>query len=1506
MFSRIKSISFVGTLILALISPATPASIAAVTNLQTEVIFNGSAINGTVEVLEVVGDNFSVVEGQTGLSPTFADLANGDYVVVASQNQDSPTDYLMFYSVFELSVGESGVTAFHARGDSSSPVAEVAGVYQLEIAVANYYLPVLMPDGSALPTPDAAVQDQYGFNGELQVANGSNWDFVMPWMGYFEMGESGLVSGGVAGMIGDPGTYRVVVDPSGFSDVRVFSSEFTVAPDHDFSSQVALTELNLASVNFQVSPMSVDGNSVLTSSAVRVFAADTGPTGGPTGGSPSAPQKGEFVTDSGTSDGSALSFSLADGSYVLDVVPQGGGVGLAEKTYYLVMSGSGPAVTDAAGTTYSANSGVFELPVASANILGTLQDSGGSPIVPDYLNSKWINVNLLQSYDGGNYFGWVSSTDVDATGQFAFAVSAAGEYKLEIEFNGFPDFGGISQLVTFTDLNIDTPQTFTLTPAAPDLKIAVRLPGGDSNLANADIEIFNGYEYVGRGSTSESGIAALTLPDVDSQTVEYELRVNPPRSAFGTAKISYTAEVVDDGSTRTVSVKTRTSSPTTVAPVDFITILTLGVPTLSGVVTDPNGSLVRNVEVVPINTVTGQDIWESMAVTDAFGRWSMALAEGSYDVFARAPWGDVTFGDGERVGPVAVDASGNATSVPAGVTAESFDLSLSNPTWSGTLVDPNDSSNVLTMGNICLATGSYEMRNWNCAQTNSEGKWSLSKPSGFTGFLEIDELMISEWGTGAFAERRLEGATAIESVLGTYVAGNSYENIQLSPKAPNLKITVSAGAEKAARVWVSVESAGAGFNEWLGGGETNSDGVANIGIPDANLNSQLIVQVYVEHVDSLSQDYSNTRATLTGSPSGGVRTEAVSLSEPNFSVTLSEPSSGPAVSYGWIEIMNQATGEWVGGANTNQSGTAAMNLPADATYDVTVNPSWNGDSSFTKKTYVVEVNAGGALTSVKDSNAVTVAGAGSPVVYPLVLGTPSLTGLVRDSSGNAQADSWVAPINHTTKEYLWYLGANTRSGGQFSMDLANGQYYLEAQPSWRNSGDTTSAQCSVEIASGSLNQSWAAADRCAIDVNGNALLDLRAPNLSFTLKDASGAVVPYANVGMFLNEWSVWAQSNRYGVVSLFVSGSDIDAQTTLASGTHDIRIVVEPPYGNGDIARIECDSGESQPLCAQIPDYDQANPSNLDTAIGALALSEVSFAAPNTKLRVADPAGSPLLAAGSWVNIFEEVAGETQWVAGANSDSNGWVSFNLDEDINKTYMVEVNPAYEKRDDYAQTTYAGLNQAGLVSQQLFNLGTPNFKLKVRKADNSGVSRWGWVGVEEVDANGDYIDWVTGVGTDRNGDVALSLEANKRYRIILNPGEVSDGSITRCLFEVDVLGVVSSVSGSCDSLVSFAPDVWTIKLSVGNVTGHIYYGDSSTALGGAIIQATSGAGADTETVTTVAATDGSYGLDLDLSATWTITAVYAKDPEDSNVYVQDSTPLTVNSGTSTANLTFTAS
>lgn len=1582
MFSRIKSISFVGALVLALISPSTPVSVSyadfgiAAINLETEVVFDGSVVEGGVGIYDASGNE---VDAQSGMAQTFAALADGSYVVFA-QDMNSP---LMAISGFELTVASSAVTAFHVRGDSTSPVPFAGGVYQLEVFPANYYLPVVMPDGSTLPTPADADQSEYNLNGELEKFNGAGWDSVEGWASYYESDGGGqIVSAGVKGQVTAAGQYRVWVRPSGFVAAEAVSVEFTVTEGGP-GSQVALTTLQLTTPAVSVHVVSPDDPSTaIAESGIKIFDSvgnylnevQSNSAFGPkylafeaagtyeleaftndAGYSSYAPQKytvtvvdssgvltgtisgespdangvyflglsssnllisavdptdssaltqsvvrvfqttsngKEYVTEAWTNDGSTLALNLDDGDYVIDVVPEDGNYLLAQKTYDVSVSGGVATVSFNGGSAIAPDgSGVVSLAVALANITARLIDTDGNVVATDYANKQWINVSLMKVGSGTSVGSdYVGSTDVNEQGYFSFSVAETGAYKIEIVPNGFSNVGSLSELITVADVSVVLSVGDLVLPA-PDVMAAVRVPGGSTNLTNAEIEIFSGYEYVGRGSTSERGIASLTFPDVDSKTIEYEVRVNPPRSAFGTARISYTAVVVDDGSTRTVSVETRTDPAVAVTPVEGITILTLGVPTLSGVVTNPLGNVVRNAEVVPIDLATGWEMWEALAVTDAFGRWSMALPEGSYDVRARAPWGDVTFGDGERVGPVAVDTGGSPTSLPAGMNAESFDLSLTNPTWSGTLVDPNDSSQLLTMGNVCLATGSYELRDWNCTQTNSDGQWSLSKPSGFTGFTEFDELIVNEWGTGEFAENRFEGVADIETILGVYIGGSTYENIQLSPKAPNLQITVNAGSGTASRAWVSVENS----TSWLGGGETNASGVANIGIPDANLTDELIVQVHIEHVDSLNQDYANTKVVLTNPGASGTRTETVSLLTPNFSVTLSEPSGGSAISYGWIEIMNQDTGEWVGGANTNQSGSAAINLPSSATYDVTVNPSWNGDSSFTKKTYVVVVDGSAVVTSVTGS---TIDGDG---VYPLVLGTPSLTGLVRDSSGNAQADSWVTPIDHTTQEYLWWLGSNTRSGGQFSMALADGSYYLQAEPSWRNSGDTTSARCSVNISSEALVAN-ADADACAIE-GTNAILNLRAPNLSFTLKDDLGAVVPYANVGMFLNEWSVWAQSNRYGVVSLFVSGSDIDAQTTLASGTHDIRIVVEPPYGNGDIARIECNSGDAQSLCDQIPDYNQDTPGTYEATIDALSLTTVSFAAPNTKLRVADENGDPLLSRGSWVTIFEEVGNDLQWVAGANSDSNGWVSFNLD--TTKTYSVEVNPGYEKRDLYAQKTYSNLTHAQLTTQVLFGLSTPNFKLKIKTSDGTASSRWGWVGVEEVDANAnnDYVDWVGGAGTDKAGEVSLALESSKRYRIILNPGDVTDGSTTRCLFDVDASGVVTSVTGSCDLLALEGGGLWTVKLSAGNVTGTISYNNGSTitTLAGALIKATSG----TETFTAVSAADGTYGLELDDTLTWTITAVYARDPSDSNAYVQQST-ISVTGDSSAANLTFTAS
>jgi hypothetical protein len=541
-----------------------------------------------------------------------------------------------------------------------------------------------------------------------------------------------------------------------------------------------------------------------------------------------------------------------------------------------------------------------------------------------------------------------------------------------------------------------------------------------------------------------------------------------------------------------------------------------------------------------------------------------------------------------------------------------------------------------------------------------------------------------------------------------------------------------------------------------------------------------------------------------------------------------------------------------------------------------VNPAWNATTNFTKNSYEVVVS-GSNVTSVK--RYVSQAPVNAHVetgIYALSLSTPSLSGIVRNSAGQGARDAWVTPIAQNGFEYMWWLGANSRTGGAFSMDLADGIYLLEANPPWSNPlGDTRSKRCEVEIGAGALvdnsGTGW-----CELEGevgSKKAIVDLREPNLTFTLKKDANTVVPFGNVGMFLGNWSVWSQADRNGRVSLNIDGQEIKDLTGLTDGSHDIRIVVEPPYGSSDMARVECNSGDAGAVCQAIPDFTPANLAGFDNAL--VTGFEFVFPAPNTKLQVADPTNQPLAARGSWVVVFEETNNNRQWVAAGNSDANGFVSFNLD--TSKTYTVEVNPPQERRGDLAQKIYSGLSH-GDLDGGLFGLASPNFKVKLFDTGKQSASRWGWIGVEEVDADGNYVRWITGAGTDRQGQVSLSLEPNKRFKISMNPGQGSLGTRTNCIFETDANSVVTLDDAACIDLVGLTSGVWELELSAGNVVGEAFYmeGGVKKLLSGVLIQA-SADGRQTQTTTTKA--DGTYGLTLDEGVEWTIKAFYVAKEND---------------------------
>jgi hypothetical protein len=90
-------------------------------------------------------------------------------------------------------------------------------------------------------------------------------------------------------------------------------------------------------------------------------------------------------------------------------------------------------------------------------------------------------------------------------------------------------------------------------------------------------------------------------------------------------------------------------------------VISLGTGNVAGSVYTPgSGSTtgVANAQVVAINTVTNQEMWEFSTNTTSTGKFTMNLPNGVYKIMARAPWGSNTYGGSDQIGTVTVASSG--------------------------------------------------------------------------------------------------------------------------------------------------------------------------------------------------------------------------------------------------------------------------------------------------------------------------------------------------------------------------------------------------------------------------------------------------------------------------------------------------------------------------------------------------------------------------------------------------------------------------------------------------------------------------------------------------------------------------------------------------------------------------------------------------------------------------------------------------------------------------------
>lgn len=751
-------------------------------------------------------------------------------------------------------------------------------------------------------------------------------------------------------------------------------------------------------------------------------------------------------------------------------------------------------------------------------------------------------------------------------------------------------------------------------------------------------------------------------------------------------------------------------------------------------------------------------------------------------------------------------------------------------------------------------------------------------PESFSSFSGTNPILdVADDSNRAYPMNRIQGESAVSQALG----GTSSNTVVLRLKAPNTQITVtpSEGTLVASNLWVVAERDGVGY---LSSSTTDYMGVAKLNIESPNLPFK--VRVEVNGNPEISANFATTTKSftsqeITSGTQNSVFSGSVTLSPPNFRFVIREPTvAGTAVGNTWAELLGGNEGPWLGstGVDFNGFGNFKLDVPLTGVnnYTVIVNSSWNATTNFTRQAYAVTVASSGNITVTNKTSvtAVTTQVASGKTVYPLTLGIPSVTGIVVDPDSNTVANSWVVPFNAATNEGYWQQGVNSRNNGEIAMNLASGNYKLEANVPWGSTGVAKSAKCDITVSNGTISTGGACVQTGAPNT---VRLALRPPNVKFTLK-IGNTPIANANVGVAAGGWWTNAQSNSEGVVSLYVDAPEI-RRLSGSNSSQRLWLWVDPPYGSSTMARWNCGSTDAKPICSQLSDVPATGDYVGKTSHNG-GVWEVQGVTPNTRLKIVDPSTGNEMA-NSWVSIFATNSyGNQWWLGGGNSGIDGFVAMNIETETAFTngynkLVLEVQPPWNQRSVLAANLYtnsgAGYSYESLTAVADFSPATPNLKLIVRDSNNY-INRYGWVAVEEINSNGDRIKWVGGYGLNEYGEGAVFLAASKRYLITSYPGPGRGGASTQCRVTTNSATppVVSTDSANCGSR-TVSNGTLTIRLNGGNVVGTVTRADGSPVVGAAVYANIPGAATEASAVITVTDETGHYDLQLTANQSWNL-------------------------------------
>jgi hypothetical protein len=1170
---------------------------------------------------------------------------------------------------------------------------------------------------------------------------------------------------------------------------------------------------------------------------------------------------------------------LSTGSFRVIVEPLNQST-LDSREYLVNVDLNGVVAVNYGGTTINKVSDRYVLYPNKANVFGRLYDAANNIVTN---RTGWINIQLQKKLPNGDWSYTGKNTQPSQDGYFGLRVTEAGTYRLAVQPYYRNDVG-----FTFSssfDITNETLANFekdfaSLVLNTPNLKLTIGTSDIGPSLVGAQININRIYDqgkdqnlwFDAYSQTPESGVAGFYLPYAGN----YQITVRPNEAATiaGATAKTYRATAIE-GSDGKITVAV--ASTDGVSTANGVTRLVLGVANIKGVVTSPDtATVVSQTYVVPIKVENGNqfELWEKSASTDANGKFAITLDEGSYKIYARAPWNSLIYGDSKIIGDIVVDSTGKVTSVPTGKEALNFIIPLSTPTWSGVIKNP-PGTEVVAGAWICLnyraTANSYRS---DCKSSDSQGRFAITLPDGVT--LDTTSILDMNSPNSLYPNRRLTGKSAIETFLGAPGPGKEL----LFPSA-NVKINVSADGVAVPETRVEVLQ----NSEWIGNQNTNTSGVAEF--YSQNLTAAMIAQAWVGNsASALNARYVTTKKDFSAidvanGTSNNVFTGNITLATPNIKGVVRLPSvngvPGAQNRQAYINVFDRTVGEWVSWTNVSEDGTFALFLKGGCceskNYTLVLEPYWDSSQDLVRKEFDIVVNTSNVATITDRATglAILTETLSGVSVSTFVMGTPNVIGSVVNPSGVKVGNVGVGIYGREAG-----IGTFTNSSGDFKGSLPNGTYTAQAGAWGNNSGFASSSQCEIEIVENKVKNPG----QSCITSEGQVRLALRNANFTFILKN-NGVPVRDAHVSISIGGFHAWANPDATGKVSIFIDDAAIAAQSKDWGGSTFTPYIYVYPYGdlNGAI-EWWCSAGDSKPICSRLGSYTIGTPW-VETHLG-----DIQVLTSNVKIKIVRPTGNESVGAYAYAELMRIDRGYDEWVGWGRTDSSGIAGFYVESSTalaSARYKIRVIPPWQYRSSLAAKVWNN-NAVGYTYDQLNNLelslGTPNLKVSVVAPNGSTPNKWGWVYVEEVDGNSARINWLDSTGLDEFGKTAYTLEASKRYRLVAYPAGGRAGSITSCLIQSDSMTALSVVSGGCIGGDFVSASELTLRLARGNVIGTVYSTDGITPVAGAIIYANIVAATDESmAVTSCTLADGTYGITLDPKYQWKVKVFPVNKPGD---------------------------